>query len=36
MTRFLGVKFGRGATKQIKEGGPALAPDAVHEMFPNE
>lgn len=35
MTRFLGVKYGRGATKQIKDDGPALAPDAVHEMFPN-
>ena len=31
----IGIKYSRGATKQIKDGGPALAPDAVHEMFPD-
>ena len=34
--KVIGIKYSRGATKQIKDGGPALAPDAVHEMFPNE
>jgi arginase family enzyme len=34
--KVIGIKYSRGATKQIKDGGPALAPDAVHKMFPNE
>lgn len=34
MTSFLGIEYGRGATAKIVEGGPALAPAAVREMFP--
>lgn len=35
MKRFLGIKYGRGATAQIIDKGPALAPDYVQKMFPN-
>lgn len=34
MTNFIGVEYGRGATAKIVEGGPALGPAAVREMFP--
>lgn len=34
MTNFIGVEYGRGATAKIVEGGPALGPGAVREMFP--
>lgn len=36
MTVFLGIEYGRGATKVIRNDGPALAPKLVHTMFPNE
>ncbi|MDE5615518.1 MAG: arginase family protein [Alphaproteobacteria bacterium] len=35
MTNFIGIEYGRGATAKIVEGGPALAPAAVKEMFPS-
>ena len=35
MKRFLGIEYGRGATKEIIDGGPALAPRVVQKMFPN-
>ena len=35
MTVFLGIEYGRGATKTIRNDGPALAPRKVQEMFPN-
>lgn len=35
MTNFIGVEYSRGATAKVVEGGPALAPAAVREMFPN-
>lgn len=35
MTDILGIEYGRGATAKIVNGGPALAPAAVREMFPN-
>ena len=34
MTNFIGVEYSRGATAKIVEGGPALGPAAVQEMFP--
>lgn len=34
MKSIMGVEYGRGATATIVEGGPALAPRVVHEMFP--
>lgn len=34
MIKFIGVEYGRGATARVIDGGPALAPAAVHEMFP--
>ncbi len=34
MTNFIGIEYGRGATAKIVEGGPALAPAAVRDMFP--
>lgn len=33
---FLGVEYGRGATAQLVQGGPALAPRAVQEIFPKK
>ncbi|MFQ6729476.1 MAG: arginase family protein [Alphaproteobacteria bacterium] len=36
MVKIIGIKYGRGATAEIHNDGPALAPDAVHQMFPNE
>lgn len=35
MTKFIGVEYSRGATAKVLDGGPALAPAAVQEMFPN-
>ncbi|MBD5400804.1 hypothetical protein HDR61_03625 [bacterium] len=35
MTKFLGIEYGRGATANIVEGGPALGPAAVQKMFPD-
>lgn len=35
MKRFLGIEYGRGATKEIIDGGPALAPRVVQKIFPN-
>lgn len=35
MTKFIGIEYGRGATAKIVDGGPALAPAAIREMFPN-
>lgn len=35
MKRFLGIEYGRGATKEIIDDGPALAPKVVQKMFPN-
>ena len=35
MTKFLGVEYSRGATAKIINGGPALAPRNVKNMFPN-
>ncbi len=34
MTNILGIPYGRGATAQITNGGPALAPHTVRTMFP--
>jgi len=34
VTNFIGIEYGRGATAKIVEGGPALAPAAVRDMFP--
>lgn len=34
MKKLMGVEYGRGATAQIVEGGPALAPRAVKNIFP--
>lgn len=34
ITHFLGIEYGRGACKNPRNGGPALAPRAVREMFP--
>ena len=36
MVKIIGIKYGRGATAEIHNDGPALAPDAAHQMFPNE
>ena len=35
MNKFIGVEYARGATAKIVNDGPALAPAAVREMFPN-
>lgn len=35
MTNFMGIEYSRGATAMVRDGGPALAPNAVREMFPN-
>lgn len=35
MNKFIGVEYARGATARIINDGPALAPAAVREMFPN-
>lgn len=35
MTNFIGIEYSRGATAKVIEGGPALAPAAIREMFPN-
>ncbi len=35
MRLFLGIEYGRGATKEIINGGPALAPKTVQKIFPN-
>jgi arginase family enzyme len=35
MKNFLGIEYSRGATKTIRNDGPALAPRKVQEMFPN-
>jgi len=35
MTKILGVEYARGATANIVEGGPALAPAVVKKMFPD-
>ena len=34
MIKFLGVEYSRGATANITEGGPALAPRAAQKIFP--
>jgi len=34
MSKFLGVEYSRGATANIVEEGPSLAPKAIKEMFP--
>ena len=36
MIKFLGVEYSRGATANIIDGGPALAPRAVQKMFPDD
>lgn len=36
MIKFLGVEYSRGATANIVNGGPALAPRMVQKMFPND
>lgn len=35
MTKIIGVEYGRGATAQIVDGGPANGPAAVRDMFPD-
>ncbi len=35
MVKFLGAEYSRGATANVMNGGPALAPQAVQKMFPN-
>ena len=35
MKTILGIEYGRGATAKIVAGGPALAPAAVKQMYPN-
>lgn len=35
MKEFIGIKYARGATATIRNDGPALAPDAIHKMFPD-
>ncbi len=35
MKSIMGIEYGRGATANVVEGGPALAPAAVHDMFPD-
>ena len=35
MIKFIGAEYSRGATANIINGGPALAPRAVQKMFPN-
>jgi len=34
MINFFGIPYGRGATAKITNDGPALAPNAIHTMFP--
>ena len=36
MIKFLGVPYGRGATANIVDAGPALAPNVIKKMFPND
>lgn len=36
MTKILGIPYGRAATANITNFGPALAPTTLKEMFPNE
>jgi arginase len=36
MTKILGIPYGRAATANITNFGPALAPTALKDMFPNE
>lgn len=36
MKTIMGIEYGRGCLSTAIEGGPALAPKAVQEMFPNE
>lgn len=35
MINFLGIEYSRGATAKVLDGGPALAPRAIQQMFPN-
>lgn len=35
MIKFLGIEYSRGATAKVLDGGPALAPRAIQQMFPN-
>ena len=35
MIKFFGAEYSRGATAKIIDGGPALAPRAIQQMFPN-
>ena len=35
MIDFMGVEYSRGATANIRNGGPALAPGAIRKMFPD-
>ena len=35
MINFLGIEYSRGATARVLNGGPALAPRAVQQMFPD-
>ncbi len=35
MTKFIGIKYARGATATIRNTGPALAPHTIQKMFPN-
>lgn len=35
MTKFIGIEYGRAATTTITDQGPALAPRAIQQMFPN-
>ena len=36
MIKFFGTEYSRGATAKIVEGGPALAPKKIQEMFPGD
>ena len=35
ITRFMGIEYGRGACATPRDGGPALAPATVRDMFPD-
>lgn len=35
MIKFLGIEYSRGATAKVLNGGPALAPRAIQQIFPN-
>jgi len=35
MINFLGIEYSRGATAKVLDGGPALAPRAIQQMFPD-